>query len=254
MWALEFTSTTAGPSGVRMMSTPAKSAPTASAARTASSASPSVGTCPSIEPPIVALERKSPSGALLAMPATARPPMTSTRRSRPPHSTYSWRMRGTDGPSVSDASSPMSCARCTCMPKDPKQSLTTIGNPRVPAALSRNVRSENPLKDIGQATVLSDGTPCLDSARWVRALSSHSLMHSEELNTGMPQSSRFSAHLTSLSQNTAKSTSPKAERSVSESPTGTARSALVTLTSSTERLAAAAAIISPGSEYLVPGR
>ncbi len=50
-----------------------------------------------------------------------------------------------------------------------------------------------------------DGTPWRLSARWVRALSSQTLMQEGLLNTGVPESSMFSAQATSLSQNSTKS-------------------------------------------------
>lgn len=87
MWALEFTSHTAGPPSTRMTSTPAKSAPTDSAALMASSSSSGAIRWGSILPPMVELLLKSPSGPLLSTDATTRPPTTSALTSAAPHST-----------------------------------------------------------------------------------------------------------------------------------------------------------------------
>lgn len=117
--ALELTSQTTGPSSVTMMSTPAKSAPTASHAMIASSATSVDGSHGEMVPPMVALDLKSPSGVVLLMAATALPPTTSTLMSVPPHSMYLWRILGTNGPPSSDASSSLVLARWTCCPNDP---------------------------------------------------------------------------------------------------------------------------------------
>jgi hypothetical protein len=136
IWALELTSMTTGPSGPLRMSTPQKSASRASAAAAASSDSSRVGSCGCMVPPRVALARNSPGFAFLRTAATASPPTTSILRSSPPHSTYSCMIIGRS-PATSASSSAMSRTRWTCWPKEPKQSFTTIGNPRVLAASPR---------------------------------------------------------------------------------------------------------------------
>lgn len=135
-WALELTSMTTGPSGPLRMSTPQKSASRASAAAAASSDSSRVGSCGCMVPPRVALARNSPGFAFLRTAATASPPTISILRSSPPHSTYSCMIIGRS-PVTSASSSAMSRTRWTCWPKEPKQSFTTIGNPRVLAASPR---------------------------------------------------------------------------------------------------------------------
>jgi len=220
--ALELTSQTSGPSGPLMTSTPAKSAPTDSEALTASSISPSVGAYLDMEPPRVALERKSPAFAFLLTAATASPPTTSMRMSSPPHSTYSWKTLALWSTS-SLRRDPSSCTILTCCPKDPLQSLTTMGKPRIADTLSRNPASPypTPSKVMGQGIVLMLGIPASDSLRCVRALSSHTEMHPELLNTRYPETSRFLAHTASLSQNRMKSGSSE---KAGASPTGKHRS------------------------------
>jgi len=248
-WALELTSMTTGPSEPLRMSTPQKSASKASAAATASSDSSRVGSCGCMVPPRVALARNSPGFAFLRTAATASPPTTSILRSSPPHSTYSWRIIGRS-PVTRASSSVTSWARRTCWPKDPKQSLTTIGNPRVRTASMRNPLSvyPTPSKVFGHGIVLRLGTPALARARCVLALSSQSMMHCAELNSLSPAASSDMARVTSLSQNTTKSASR------GRSPMGAQRSQLRTTSSSMPSPLAAADIIAAGSSNFPPAR
>ncbi len=127
MCALEFTSHTAGAPSVIRMSTPQKSAPTASAAFTASSAHSSDSLQGSILPPMVQLLLKSPSGPCLTTASATLPPITSARMSVAPVSMYFWAILGTYVPERRPVRESLSRTRRTCSPKDPKQSFTTIG-------------------------------------------------------------------------------------------------------------------------------